>query len=200
MFFWKKPQKPALNRSVVEIEYFINDVMFLDLDLEETESPPNHKDFLSVYKAVLLPAGDKHIVFLPNDRTGTCFYNKLDTVVDTSSIIGNDAFPDFVTISWWNSNLHIYTDKGLCSLLAPHEELDNLMLFGKTSFISNNDLIINKQDKLSIPCSFEDGGPVEWKEIECDLSEKEVTYYNEAAAIRIRANSGPETFSVSLSN
>lgn len=198
MFFWKKQQKPTLNRSVVEIEYFINDVMFLDL--EQSELIPNYKDFLSIYKVVLLPAGDKHIVFVPNDRTGTCFYNKLETVVDTSSIIGNDAFPDFVTISWWNCNLHIYTDKGLCSLLAPHKELDNLMLFGKTSFISDNGLIKNKQDKLSIPCSFEDGGPVEWEEIECDLSEKEVTYYNETAAIRIRANSSPETFSVNLSN
>jgi hypothetical protein len=198
MFFWKKPQKTTLNRSVVEIEYFINDAMFLDL--EEAESPPNHKDFLSVYKAALLPTGDKHIVFVPNDRTGTCFYNKLETVVDTSSIIGNDTFPDFVTISWWNCNLHIYTDKGLCNLLAPHKELDNLMLFGKTSFISENYLIINKQDKLSIPSSFEDGNPVEWEEIMYDLSEKEVTYYNETASIRIRANSAPEPFSVSLSN
>ena len=47
MFFWKKPQKPTLNRSVVEIEYFINDVMFLDL--EQSESTPNYKDFLSIY-------------------------------------------------------------------------------------------------------------------------------------------------------
>lgn len=196
MFFWKKQQKNTFRKSVVEIEYFINDKKLSGF--KHTKSPPDYNDFLSVYKAVLLPAGEKHIVFVPNDKTGTCFYNKLETVVDISSITGDDERLKTVTISWWNHYIHIYTDEATCHLHAPCEELDNLMLSGKTSFTSNNPLISNKQNKISIPSSYKDGHPSEWSYVYSNLSEKEVDYYNETAAIRIRVSSSPGMSSLIL--
>lgn len=196
MPFWKKQQKPTINKSVVEIEYLINPERLLGL--QPTESTLNYNDFLSVYKAVLIPVGEKHIVFVPNDKTGTCFYNKLEAVVDISRITGDDEGSKTVTISWWNLHLHMFTNDGLCNMITPHEELDNLMLFGKTSFTSNNPLISNEQNKLSIPSSYQDDHPAEWVDIWSNTSEEFVDYFNETAAIKIRVSSSPDIFSTSL--
>lgn len=73
------------------------------------------------------------------------------------------------------------------------------MFFGKTNFISDNGLIISKTN-FQFPAPLKTATQLNGWKLGVTYREKEVTYYNETAVIRIRANSSPETFSVSLSN
>lgn len=214
MWKWKKQKNITLSKRVVNLTLSMNfDELVRTTNTsdtprlrgqqnalkEVTKASGNKLIFTKIHQLSLIPSGNGFCVYHLGQTNGTGFFNDLPARIDFSDFIHDDSEIAnsknhwVMELAFWNTNLVLSIDDfPQLGLIAPCDELDSLMLFGKTSFHSNNAIINTKESKLSIPSGFEDGNPTQHMEINSTLSPHFVEYHNKL--LRITAYIPNEAF------
>jgi hypothetical protein len=189
-----KAVKPV-NKHVVNLSFSLCVDSFFDSHFDNL-APVTKKpaDFILFHQLSLIPSGEGFSVYHAEQSGVNGFSNIIDANVDVTDILRADfsndkQFDDYeccVDIDWWNLNLHLGFVGTGAAILIPTTELDNLMLYGKTSFELKNAMVLTDTKVIDVSWQFDDmGNSLASSQIEMCLGEEHFKVHNNAFMLEV---------------